>query len=212
MPHKIAHFKTSLGDKMSQDKNSRIVVSASAIWFGALIGIGFCIMLGSFGGAVASSMNFDDAMLLNNGILIGAGCVVLLACAFFLAGFIASKIAHQHFVFDAIVHSLGSWAIMAILLITMVSVVVMSENLRKTFSRMKAPAIITDVHVFKAKAVTTIKGSEEKADAESSKEDEQSDKMLRLVWWIVFSSLFLGSGASIAGGLWGRSGQEVSRP
>lgn len=182
-------------------------ISISAIIFAALIGIGFAVTLGSLGGAISMSMNPNSATP-NNGVLslIGIVVVICITFAFFIAGYIASKISHQRFRFDSIIHSLGTWAVMAILLVIGVSVAGLAENVRESLSGLKAPVILTDIEVWKAKATTTIHtGDKDKKDrAEQKEEEEEADRMLILSWWIAFASLVLGAGASVSGGLLGR--------
>lgn len=188
--------------------NNESHVSAGAIWCGALIGVGFCLFLGAFGGAISFTLPHQSTTLPSNLILwlLSIAAVALLSFAFFIAGLVAAKISHQKLAFDAVVHSLSAWAIMAILLIFMVAVVTMSENLRKTFSKLEAPAIITDVQVFKAKAITTLKPGDAKAESKKpTAEDKKANKVLTLLWWVAFSSLVLGAGLAIFGGLLGRS-------
>jgi hypothetical protein len=65
---------------------------------------------------------------------------------------------------------------------------------------------VTDVEIFKAKAVTTIKGGGFDKESKSEKKDapDDADSILKFVLWISSLSVLLGSGTSIAGGLLAR--------
>jgi len=189
------------------ETQTAVIISASAIFFAALIGIGFCVLVATFGGAVTLSFfsEVDNLPSSHTIALIASLLVVILTFAFLVAGFIASKASHQQYRFDSIVHSLATWALMAVLLMFLVSGVATVDGIRRGISGIKAPRLVTNVELLKSKAVTTISGGGfDKGTKEQRQDDTDADFILKIALWISFSSLLLGSGASVAGGLLGR--------
>lgn len=184
-----------------------INISTSAILFSALIGIGFCITLVALGAAVISCTS--EINIPSHGIVLVLSIslsAAMLTMAFFIAGYIASRLSHQQFCFDSIIHSLGTWAVMAILLVVLVSTATIGDSVRRNLNEIKAPIIVTDLHFFKGKAVTSLQEphGHNKHEEEPPPEDKKADQLLALAWWISCLSLTLGSGASVVGGLLGR--------
>lgn len=188
-----------------QNNQTTTEVSGTSIVLGALIGVGFCIALGASGGAVAMAMGTEGVEMPTGGTLVFlvSGVVLLLAFAFFIAGFIASKVSHQQFRFDSILHSLGTWATMSILLVMVVAAASTLEAVRGTLSAIKVPTIVTNLSVMSGKATTTLTPGSTVPDAPTTR-DVNSDFVLLLSWWIACASLIGGAGTSIAGGLVGR--------
>lgn len=189
---------------MSIAVNNKQHIHSSAIIFSALIGIGLWITFAVFGGAIGMSFE-EEANAITSKLaltLMAIGAIGLLTSTFFLAGFIASKVSHQKLRFDSIVHSLGTWAVMTVLLVTLISGVTAANGIKNAVSGLKPPAVVTDMEVFKAKATTTIE--EPKKSPQAIRMEKKSNKIIELVWWVSFISLLLGLGASILGGFFGR--------
>lgn len=189
---------------MSIAVNNKQHIHSSAIIFSALIGIGLWITFAVFGGAIGMSFE-EEANAITSKLaltLMAIGAIGLLTSTFFLAGFIASKVSHQKLRFDSIVHSLGTWAVMTVLLVTLISGATAANGIKNAVSGLKPPAVVTDMEVFKAKATTTIE--EPKKSPQAIRMEKKSNKIIELVWWVSFISLLLGLGASILGGFFGR--------
>ncbi len=193
----------------TKNEQKKMEFSSGSIFFGALIGVGFLITLSVFGVAVGISAWPEGSKLPSGDFLafLAILSVIVLTLAFFIAGFIASKVSHQQLRFDSVIHSLGTWALMAFFLMILVSLGAVAEGVQRGFSGVNPPRMMTDVHVSKATAVTTIKSGGEKSAPTPS--DKQKDKIILLAWWVYFASLLCGSGTSVAGGLLGR--QKFSR-
>jgi len=92
---------------------------------------------------------------------------------------------------------------MTVLLAGLVASAVAARGLRRELRDLAPPALVTDVRVLDAKAVTTIEpGADEKGRITA--EDRSSNRLMALVWWSTFASLACGLAASVAGGLLGR--------
>jgi hypothetical protein len=181
---------------MVEKKGDKItVVSGGSIVLGALIGIAFLIVIGALAGAVKTSFFAGHNPFPSNTIigLLVVGGVLLLISAFFIAGLIAAKLAHQYNSFNSSIHSLGAWALMSILIMLLVSLTVAANSIRN----LKAPMLVTDLRFGDPNAVTKL--TTEHA-TKKTKEEKDGDKFIALLWWVVFSSLALGSGASVVGG------------
>jgi hypothetical protein len=180
-------------------------ISVSSVFFAALIGLGFAITLASFGGAIVMSLgpaNIQKPGAVLSSLIVVAA-VLLIITTFFIAGFIASKVSHQKLVFDSITHSLSTWALMSVLIVSVVASAAIGESIRRGLSKIEAPVIVTDMEVFKAKATTAVQSNSKKSD-KPNKEDKEANHLLALAWWVAFSSLLLGAGTSVWGGLLGR--------
>lgn len=188
-----------------RDGQTTTQVSGTSIVLGALIGVGFCIALGASGGAIAMSLGPDALELPSGGalVLVVLSIIALLAFAFFVAGFIASKMSHQQFRFDSILHSLGTWATMSMLLVMLVAVASTLESVGGALRAIKVPIIVTNLSLLSGKATTTLTPGSTEPEAPTTR-DVNADYVLLIAWWIACLSLCAGAGTSIVGGLVGR--------
>ncbi|MGH7249688.1 MAG: hypothetical protein ACREGC_01820, partial [Minisyncoccia bacterium] len=127
---------------MSSSSNGKqFEIKSSAIIFGALIGIGFWVTLGAFVGALSMSLDLDSPKLPSAQVLIAVACMATLVftSTFLIAGFIVSKVAHQQFLFDSVIHSLGTWAAMAILLFLLVTAAAVGNGINNAFTGSNPP-------------------------------------------------------------------------
>jgi len=192
---------------MISSKARQIQISSSAIFFASLIGVAIWVTVGALGSAIGMSIGPEKIPFPSDALLavIGIVTIAMLSSAFFVAGFVASKVSHQEFRFDSIIHSLSAWALMAVLLTLMVMFAAASDNMRRSLSGTIPIALVTDIQVLEGKAVTTFKGGESKAAQEkSTPEEKKSNKVFTLAFWVCFISLLLGAGGAVAGGLLAR--------
>ncbi len=190
---------------MTNAAYTKLDFNGSAVLFGVIIGIGFWIGLAALGIAIGMStevLRFEKDLPTGPGV-IGAAIITvfILALTFFIAGFVASRAARQQNIFDSLIHSLGSWALMAILLVLFLFSATAFHEVKSVLSGISAPVIITDLKVLEAKATTTIKSTSEKKTL--TPKDHKINKIFTLAWWIVFSALLIGLGGSLAGGFFG---------
>lgn len=197
------------GESMiSRNGDRRMQTSVGAVLLSSLIGIGFLITLGALGVAVGMSIGSIDAELPSSRICVPIAILsfVLLISAFFMAGFISSRLAHQRLRFDSVIHSLGTWAVMALLLVVLLSVAALVASLRRDLTDITLPSLVTDVQVFPLQAVTTVRAADDKK-GNGSQKGAISSRMVAVVWGTASMSLLCGSGTSVAGGLLGRRRQ-----
>lgn len=196
---------------MPSNSKNTLVISAGAILFSSLIGTALCITGAVLGGALGITLMPKLTSLSTTWmVLVGVLTSLALTMTFFVAGYIAARVAHQQFIFDSIIHSLSSWAIMAVVLVSLLVVVNLFEGVRRNLSGINAPALVTDVSVFKGKAVTSIDSvkKDSKTERAEERQEHRVDNLLALAWWITFSSLVLGACGAIIGGLIGRKKQR----
>ncbi len=188
----------------TQNEIKTTAISSGAIFFGALIGIGLFITLGVFGAALGLSAGSEMDQLPSGvpGIVIALVSAIILSAPFLAAGYIASKISHQRLRFDSVIHSLGTWAIMAIFLMVLVSFASAAEGLRRGFNGMNI-RMVTDIHVLQGTADTTVKPGNTKTE-QPTPEDKKQDALFTAALWVFFASLICGAGMSLVGGLLGR--------
>lgn len=124
----------------TQNRQTTTRVSPSAILFATLIGIGFWITLAVLGGAFAVTYAPATAALLMEDfpVLLVILAVSMLSLAFLVAGYIASKVSHQRFLFDSVIHSLSTWSLMAILLLILLSSTVLTSSIARSVHELKA--------------------------------------------------------------------------
>lgn len=188
-----------------KDNQTTTQVSGTSIVLGALIGVGFCLALGASGGALSMGLSADGLEMPVGGalVLLVAALVALLAFAYFIAGFIASKVSHQQFRFDSILHSLGTWATMSILLVLLVAAASTIDAVRGAVHAIRPPSIVTNMSLLAGKATTTLRPDSTAPDAPTTAQ-RNTDFALVLAWWIACAALISGAGTSVLGGLVGR--------
>jgi hypothetical protein len=98
---------------------------------------------------------------------------------------------------------MSAWAIMALFLMVVLSFGAFAEKAQYNFKNMKMPAILTDVHLFKGTAVTTVQSAPKKE--KPTVEENQRQDAMAIIWWIYFASLVCGLGTSVFGGLLGNA-------
>ncbi len=188
-----------------QDRETTVRVSGSSIVLGSLIGVGYCIGLGVVGGAVAMSIGLDRLELPTGGMLLlfFVLAVLVLTFAYFIAGFVAAKVAHQEFRFDSVLHSLGAWATMSMLIMLLIVIASALQTARGALATLNIPPVVTRVSLIPAEATTKVEPPAP-APAKPTPETAKADFALLVAWWIACVSLLGGAGTAIAGGLIGR--------
>lgn len=181
--------------------NKEVQLKASAIFFSSLIGIALWALLAAIGSALGLGLSLE--IHLSETLLLFLGCfiVLVLTSIFSLVGYIASRVSHQKIRFDSIIHSFSAWSCMTVILVLLLFGATAAHKAENAFNRIKSPALVTDVEVFKAKATTTIETDKEKKPTVAEKKE---DKLLAKIWLISSISMLLGLGACILGGLYGR--------
>jgi hypothetical protein len=116
-------------------------LSASAIFFAALIGIGFCVMLAGLGWATSMTFLPETGKAPSDYVLalIGFLFISIFLFVFFAAGFIASKVAHQQDRFASVIHSLGTWTIISMFLMFLLTGAATFDGIRRGLSNVKLP-------------------------------------------------------------------------
>jgi hypothetical protein len=188
-----------------QDRETTVRVSGASIVLGSLIGVGYCIGLGVIAGAVAMSIGLERLELPEGGmlLLVSALAIVVLTFAYFIAGFVAAKVAHQEFRFDSVLHSLGAWSTMSILIMVLIVIASMVQTARSALDTLNIPPVVTKVSILPPQATTTVQPPAP-VPAKPTPETAKADLALLVAWWIACIALLGGAGTSIAGGLVGR--------
>ncbi len=173
--------------------NISFKLSFSSVILATFIGLAFLAILGLL--ALAFYFSFAPEMdsLSTIGVVFALlGTLIVFLLCFSLAGWCASFIAQQHTRTGAIVHGLGSWTLLSLIFSLFSFFAVLSfvgiENFR-------FPTILTDIQVFKAKAVTTLSIS---PSFEKPNQEEKPEKNLMIFFpWATFVSILLGLPLSI---------------
>jgi len=168
-----------------QERQTTIRVSGSSIVLGSLIGVGYCIGLGVIAGAIAMSIGLERLELPTGGMLLlfSAGAVAVLTFAFFIAGFVAAKVAHQELRFDSVLHSLGAWSTMSILIMLLIVVASMLQTARGALDTLNIPPAVTKVSLIPAEATTKVEPPTA-SPARPTAETAKADFALMVAWWI----------------------------
>jgi hypothetical protein len=174
---------------------SNASMNTSSIIFGALIGTAALITISFLGISISTILTPNIEKMSSFFLLfIAAFLGITIILAFFLAGFITAKIAHQILIFDSLIHSLGAWALMSILIMILASFIAAANNIRN----LGPPVLITDIRFQDPNAITKVEFDEEPKMA--TKKDKKLDQIMVILWWTVFLVLALGSGAAVFGG------------
>ncbi len=182
-----------------QQNNSLNSISLASIFLGALVAIAFLATLSSLGLAAYQTLPFGRDMNVSKtgGVAIGLLVIVVLVLAFALGGWLAS-FASRPDLRTSIIHSLGSWALLAVFISVLSMAATASLGIDLSIKKLSFPVIVTDIRVLDAKAVTRL--SLEPAQ-ENLPEKKAADQASILISWIAFLSIALGLGASIGGGI-----------
>lgn len=181
-----------------QQSNEKNLISIGSIFLGALVALAFLATLSLLGMALHQSFAPAKEEPISTATMVIGGifAVLVLVSAFALAGWVASFLSHPVKAVTSLVHSIGAWALLA-LLFTVLSVAI-SASVNITLDNMDFPKITTDIKVLDAKAITTI--SLQEASETKTPEQIQATKLSIIVSWVGFLSVILGLGASVAGG------------
>lgn len=176
-------------------------VNNQAIRLGAMVGIAFIMLLALIGTAIALSAAPEKLTLPSTTLFSGIGIlsIAILTAPFFISGYLSSKMGKVQSFFDSLIHSVASWAILTIFLAALMFSAMIGDGIRRSVDNLQPPQIVTDIAVFKAKAVTTIEPGSDK-EKKASPKAKKVNTLFLFAWWVAVLSQILGLGTAILGG------------
>lgn len=173
-------------------------IHIAAIFLGVIIVLGLFMLLLLVGAAVF--LYYDapkpEALPDNIFVLIGFAVVIISSLAFFLAAFVASYFSYAKIYLERMVHALGTWAILTLLLsFTSITALGILE-LKERVGSINHPYVSTDMEVLNLRAITKLNLTGHKEDR--SEVIEQISHTQQVIAWASCVSVIIGLGASCA--------------
>ncbi len=163
-----------------------------SIFFGILIALGFLCTVGLLGAAISSRAHMDELSAFSI-VCAAICCVLILVASFIIAAYFACTMEACESIKRAILQTVASWAILALILGLTAFLATASVSLKDSFH----PLLVTDMSILKTNAVTSLVLDSK----QHNEEDDEGNKGILLVDLVGFFSLALGLGASVATGI-----------
>lgn len=181
-----------------------IQINSPAVLFSSLMVIALWCTVAAIAQAIgAGSLQGVETISNAKSVINSLVATLALLVTFFAGGYLSCIAAQARNVFASLLHSLSTWAVMAIVLIGFLFSVVAAIETKSNLNDMKSATLVTNVELLKGVAVTSLRepGPHNLAKEQSRAEKNATGNMMAYACWVTVLSVLLGAGAASAGGL-----------